>query len=48
MGGLDGGIEHANDRVGEIAGGLFETEDLKGAVRSFLQNGPDKARFSGR
>src|SRR5581483_5600413 len=45
---LDGGIEHANDRVGKIAGELFDTEDLKGAVRSFLQEGPGKARFSGR
>lgn len=45
---LDGGIEHANDRVGKIAGELFDTEDLKGAVRSFLQEGPGKAKFSGR
>lgn len=45
---VDGGIEHANDRVGKIAGELFDTEDLKGAVRSFLQEGPGKARFSGR
>jgi enoyl-CoA hydratase/carnithine racemase len=45
---LDGGIEHANDRVGKIAGELFDTEDLKGAVRSFLQEGPGNAKFSGR
>ena len=45
---LDGGIEHANDRVGKIAGELFDSEDLKGAVRSFLQEGPGKAKFSGR
>jgi enoyl-CoA hydratase/carnithine racemase len=45
---LDGGIEHANERVGRIAGELFDTEDLKGAVRSFLEEGPGKAKFSGR
>ena len=26
----------------------FETEDLKGAVRSFLNEGPGKATFTGR
>ena len=45
---LDGGVERADDRVGRIAGELFDTEDLKGAVRSFLQQGPGKAKFSGR
>jgi enoyl-CoA hydratase/carnithine racemase len=45
---LDGGLEHANDRVGRIAGELFDTEDLKGAVRSFLQEGQGKVKFSGR
>jgi enoyl-CoA hydratase/carnithine racemase len=45
---LDGGLEHANERVSEIAGGLFDTEDLRGAVRSFLEEGPGKARFAGR
>jgi enoyl-CoA hydratase/carnithine racemase len=45
---LDGGLEHANDRVGRIAGELFDTEDLKGAVRSFLQEGSGKATFKGR
>jgi enoyl-CoA hydratase/carnithine racemase len=45
---LDGGIEHANDRVGKIAGELFDSEDLKGAVRSFLHEGPGKGKFSGR
>ena len=44
---LDGGLEHANDRVGRIAGELFDTEDLKGGVRSFLQDGPGKAKFTG-
>jgi enoyl-CoA hydratase/carnithine racemase len=45
---LDHGLEHANDRVGEIAGALFDTEDLQGAVRSFLEHGPGKATFAGR
>jgi enoyl-CoA hydratase/carnithine racemase len=45
---LEGGVELANERVPGIAGGLFGTEDLKGAVRSFLQHGPGKATFSGR
>jgi hypothetical protein len=40
-------VEHANDRVGQIAGELFDTEDLRGAVRSFLEQGPGKATFAG-
>jgi hypothetical protein len=34
--------------VPDVAGALFDTEDLKGAVRSFLAEGPGKATFSGR
>ena len=45
---LEGGVEGANDRVGQIAGELFETEDLKGAVRTFLEQGPGHATFAGR
>lgn len=45
---LEGGVERANDRVAEIAGELFDTEDLRGAVRSFLEQGPGKATFGGR
>jgi enoyl-CoA hydratase/carnithine racemase len=44
----EGGIELANDRVSGIAAELFESEDLRGAVRSFLAEGPGKATFSGR
>jgi enoyl-CoA hydratase/carnithine racemase len=44
----EGGVALANARTPEIAGGLFATEDLQGAVRSFLAEGPGKARFSGR
>ncbi len=45
---LEQGVRGADGRVGEIAGGLFDTEDLKGGVRSFLEQGPGKARFKGR
>lgn len=45
---LEGGVELANDRVPEVAGELFETEDLRGAVASFLERGPGKATFQGR
>jgi enoyl-CoA hydratase/carnithine racemase len=45
---LEGGVELANDRVGRIAGELFATEDLQSAVRSFLDDGPGKATFTGR
>ena len=45
---VEGGVERANDRVAAVAGSLFETEDLRGAVEVFLQRGPGHARFSGR
>jgi enoyl-CoA hydratase/carnithine racemase len=45
---LQGGVELANQRVGAVAGELFATEDLQGAVRSFLQEGPGQAKFHGR
>lgn len=45
---LEGGVELANDRVPEVAGALFATEDLQQAVRSFLQEGPGRATFTGR
>ena len=44
---LEGGIERADDITAETAGALFETEDLQNAVRSFLSEGPGKARFEG-
>jgi enoyl-CoA hydratase/carnithine racemase len=43
----EGGVELANDRVATVAGELFETEDLRGAVASFLADGPGKASFRG-
>jgi enoyl-CoA hydratase/carnithine racemase len=45
---LEGGVEMANDRVAAVAGALFDTEDLQGAVASFLEHGPGKATFQGR
>jgi enoyl-CoA hydratase/carnithine racemase len=45
---LEGGVELANERVGRVAGDLFATEDLQGAVRTFLEQGPGKASFNGR
>jgi enoyl-CoA hydratase len=45
---LDGGVRAADAAVPELAGGLFASEDLRGAVRSFLEHGPGHATFSGR
>jgi enoyl-CoA hydratase len=45
---LDEGVRGADARVGEIAAPLFATEDLKRAVRSFLEQGPGKATFEGK
>ena len=45
---LEHGVRGADERVGEIAAPLFESEDLKGAVRTFLEDGPGKATFRGR
>jgi enoyl-CoA hydratase/carnithine racemase len=45
---LRGGVEEADRETAEAAGGLFETEDLKRAVKSFLEEGPGKATFEGR
>jgi enoyl-CoA hydratase/carnithine racemase len=45
---LEGGVERADEVTADVAGGLFETEDLRNAVRSFLTDGPGKATFEGR
>ena len=45
---VDGGARAADAIVPDVAGRLFETEDLRGAVKSFLDVGPGKATFSGR
>ena len=45
---LDGGVAAADALIPRAAGDLFETEDLRGAVRSFLEQGPGKATYTGR
>lgn len=45
---LDGGVRAADAIVPETAGGLFATEDLQNAVRSFLSEGPGRATYEGR
>jgi enoyl-CoA hydratase len=45
---VEGGARAADERVPELAGDLFGTEDLQGAVRSFLENGPGHATYRGR
>jgi enoyl-CoA hydratase/carnithine racemase len=45
---VEGGARAADERVPELAGDLFATEDLRGAVRSFLEQGPGKATYLGR
>src|SRR6478672_6365167 len=42
---VDGGARAADERVPEVAGALFATDDLRGAVRSFLENGPGHATY---
>jgi enoyl-CoA hydratase/carnithine racemase len=43
-----GGLGQANARTAEIAGALFGTEDLRGAMESFVERGHGKATFTGR
>jgi enoyl-CoA hydratase/carnithine racemase len=43
-----GGTHGADDRLPELAGDLFATEDLKRAVRTFLERGPGHAVYEGR
>jgi enoyl-CoA hydratase len=45
---VEGGARAADERVPELAGDLFATEDLRGAVRSFLERGPGHATYTGR
>jgi enoyl-CoA hydratase/carnithine racemase len=42
------GARAADALVPEVSGALFATEDLRGAVASFLADGPGKATYSGR
>lgn len=43
-----GGVAHADSITPAVSGALFETQDLAGAVRSFLDVGPGKATYIGR
>jgi enoyl-CoA hydratase/carnithine racemase len=45
---LEGGVDRADEVMPGLVGTLFETEDLKRAVASFLSEGPGKATFEGR
>ena len=45
---LEGGVPLANERVPAVAGALFDSEDLRAAVASFLEHGPGRATFHGR
>jgi enoyl-CoA hydratase/carnithine racemase len=45
---LRGGVDEADRVTPEVFSGLFATDDLQGAVRSFLAEGPGKAEFEGR
>lgn len=45
---IGGGARAADAIVPRVAGGLFGTEDLQNAVRSFLTQGPGKATYEGR
>src|ERR671917_1621316 len=42
------GARAADDLVPAVSGALFATDDLRGAVDSFLTEGPGKASYSGR
>lgn len=44
----DRGVEGADQVTPEQFAGLFATEDLQNAVRSFLAEGPGKATFEGK
>jgi enoyl-CoA hydratase len=45
---LDRGVRGADERTAAIAAPLFATDDLRAAVKSFLEQGPGKAEFGGR
>ena len=45
---LEGGVNRADEVTPDQFAGLFATEDLQNAVKSFLSEGPGKATFEGR
>jgi enoyl-CoA hydratase/carnithine racemase len=44
----DHGTRGADARTAELTSHLFETDDARGAVQSFLQHGPGRATFKGK
>lgn len=44
----DHGTRGADERTAALTSHLFETEDCRSAVQSFLQGGPGKATFTGK
>jgi enoyl-CoA hydratase/carnithine racemase len=45
---LEGGPRAADAVVPDVSGPLFDTRDLRRAVRSFLDDGPGRATYEGR
>jgi enoyl-CoA hydratase/carnithine racemase len=45
---VERGTRAADEMTPAISGALWDTEDLRGAVRSFLTEGPGKATYTGR
>jgi enoyl-CoA hydratase/carnithine racemase len=44
----DFGTRGADERTARLTSHLFETDDSRNAVRSFLREGPGKATFTGQ
>ena len=44
----DHGTRGADARTAELTSHLFETQDSRNAVQSFLEHGPGKATFTGQ
>jgi enoyl-CoA hydratase/carnithine racemase len=44
----DHGTRGADERTAELTSHLFDTDDNRNAVQSFLEHGPGKASFTGR
>ena len=45
---LDHGLGASDARIPELAAPLFESEDMRQGIVSLLEDGPGKAKFSGR
>jgi hypothetical protein len=43
-----GGVAGADALLADAAVGLFDTEDARGGISSFLTSGPGHATFAGR